>query len=119
MVKISNGRSFDSSVLPTRLESIMGRPVLPNSFVWVGQAGTTSLFHYLRQHPEIHMSPIKEPCYFASEIRPENLGLPFKRHVQRMSRNRNAVDGSPITPMGWLVTEWEEYLKLFANRRHE
>ena len=42
---------------------------LPNFFV-VGapKAGTTSLYHYLDQHPAIYMSPIKEPCFFAPEV---------------------------------------------------
>ena len=39
----------------------------PN-FMIVGAAksGTTSLYHYLNQHPEIYMSPIKEPLFFSS-----------------------------------------------------
>ena len=46
---------------------------MPNFFI-VGapKAGTTSLYHYLDQHPDIYMSPVKEPNYFAAEIRPEN-----------------------------------------------
>ena len=32
----------------------------------VARCGTTSLFHYLEQHPEIGMSKIKEPKYFSS-----------------------------------------------------
>lgn len=28
------------------------------------KAGTTSLHHYLRQHPQIYMNPIKEPTFF-------------------------------------------------------
>jgi hypothetical protein len=48
--------------------------VRPNFFlVGAPKAGTTSLYHYLRQHPQIYMSPIKEPNYFASEIRIENV----------------------------------------------
>lgn len=39
---------------------------LPNFFIVGAQkAGTTTLYHYLKQHPEIYMSPIKEPMYFA------------------------------------------------------
>jgi hypothetical protein len=47
--------------------------MLPNFFV-VGapKAGTTSIFHYLDQHPEVYMSPIKEPCHFAAEVHPGN-----------------------------------------------
>jgi hypothetical protein len=41
--------------------------IMPN-FIMVGVArcGTTSLFHYLEQHPEIGMSKVKEPKYFSS-----------------------------------------------------
>jgi hypothetical protein len=37
----------------------------PNFFIaGVGKAGTTSLYEYLRQHPQVFMSENKEPCYF-------------------------------------------------------
>jgi hypothetical protein len=41
---------------------------LPN-FLIIGasKGGTTSLYHYLRQHPDIYMSPMKEPNYFTDE----------------------------------------------------
>jgi hypothetical protein len=41
---------------------------LPN-FLVIGAAkgGTTSLYQYLRQHPDIYMSPMKEPNYFTDE----------------------------------------------------
>jgi len=40
---------------------------LPN-FLIIGaaKAGTTSLYHYLRQHPDVYMSPVKEPAYYTS-----------------------------------------------------
>jgi hypothetical protein len=41
----------------------------PNFFV-IGavKAGTTSLYHYLSQHPQVYLSPIKEPHYFSTDI---------------------------------------------------
>ncbi|MEC4893986.1 MAG: sulfotransferase [Oscillatoria sp. PMC 1050.18] len=41
---------------------------MPN-FLVLGapKAGTTALYHYLNQHPEIYMSPVKEPNFFAFE----------------------------------------------------
>jgi hypothetical protein len=41
---------------------------LPN-FLVIGAAkgGTTSLYYYLDQHPQIYMSPLKEPRFFALE----------------------------------------------------
>jgi hypothetical protein len=47
---------------------------LPTFFViGAGKAGTSSLHHYLDQHPEIQMSSNKEPHFFAG---PEN-GFPY------------------------------------------
>lgn len=41
---------------------------MPN-FLVIGamKSGTTSLHHYLRQHPEIYVSAVKEPSFFAFE----------------------------------------------------
>ena len=100
----------------------MNGPALPNFFiVGTGKAGTTSLHHYLRQHPQIYLSPIKEPCYFASEIRLENLSPPHLRHIERQSRKlpQRMADGKPVRPSGWLVSEWEDYVRLFQNVRAE
>jgi hypothetical protein len=39
---------------------------LPNFFIaGFSKSGTTSLYHYLKQHPQIYMSPVKEPNFFA------------------------------------------------------
>ncbi|HUP01468.1 MAG TPA: sulfotransferase [Gemmatimonadota bacterium] len=35
--------------------------------IGAGRSGTTSVYHYLAQHPEIYMSPVKEPNFFAYE----------------------------------------------------
>jgi hypothetical protein len=38
---------------------------MPNFFIIGAQkAGTTSLYHYLNQHPQVYMSPVKEPHFF-------------------------------------------------------
>jgi hypothetical protein len=56
--------------------------VLPTFFIiGAAKSGTTSLAYYLGLHPEIHMSPVKEPHFFAG---PEN-GLPYpKSRVDRL-----------------------------------
>lgn len=42
---------------------------LPNFFlIGAAKAGTTSLYSYLEQHPEIYMSPVKEPRFFTPEL---------------------------------------------------
>src|SRR5215212_10736723 len=41
-------------------------PTLPTFFiVGAAKSGTTSLYHYLSQHPDIYMSPNKEPHWFS------------------------------------------------------
>ena len=42
---------------------------LPNLFI-VGapKCGTTAMHHYLGQHPDVYMSPVKEPCFFGSDL---------------------------------------------------
>jgi hypothetical protein len=41
---------------------------MPN-FLIIGamKSGTTALYYYLEQHPEIYMSPVKEPNFFSQE----------------------------------------------------
>lgn len=42
------------------------RMTLPNFFIiGAAKSGTSSLYMYLNQHPEIYMSPIKEPHFFS------------------------------------------------------
>src|SRR5918994_33933 len=42
---------------------------MPNFFIVGAQkAGTTSLYHYLNQHPDVFMSPRKEPFFFDREL---------------------------------------------------
>lgn len=44
----------------------MRAPTLPNFFlVGAHKAGTTAVARFLGQHPEVFMSPVKEPRYFA------------------------------------------------------
>jgi Sulfotransferase domain len=48
----------------------MADPVrIPDSFI-VGapKSGTTALYEYLRQHPDIFMSPLKEPRFFSTDV---------------------------------------------------
>jgi hypothetical protein len=95
---------------------------LPNFFI-VGapKAGTTSLYNYLDQHPQIYMSAIKEPHFFAAEIRQENFGLELRRRIARDARGLREFLAGPRREkrFGGIVTDWEDYLRLFANANHE
>jgi hypothetical protein len=58
---------------------------MPNFFIVGAQkAGTTSLYQYLNQHPQVYMSPIKEPFFFDHEMDPKGgvVGREFEGHRQ-------------------------------------
>ena len=73
---------------------------LPNFFIIGAQkAGTSSVHHYLNQHPQIFMSPKKEPQYFS-----------FGRFMGSDKRLRKKTK---------MVYSWEDYIKLFSNVKEE
>jgi len=70
---------------------------MPN-FLVIGaaKAGTTSLYHYLNEHPQVFMSPIKETNFFA--FNGERLD----------GRSRRSRETFPVQTL-------EEYENLFAG----
>jgi hypothetical protein len=97
-------------------------PRLPNFFlVGAPKAGTTALYRYLDQHPEIYMSPIKEPHFLADEIRVQN----FTDQFQKMAAPRLAAQAEylrgPVSEKfsGGPISEWTDYLKLFQCVRSQ
>ena len=59
---------------------------LPN-FLIIGAAksGTTALYNYLRQHPQIYMSPVKEPRHFAFDAQDLDFRGPGDAQLHRSS----------------------------------
>jgi hypothetical protein len=97
-----------------------GRPdiPLPNFFlVGAPKAGTTSLYHYLDQHPQIYMSPVKEPHYFAEEIRFANFTEEFQRKAApQLKAFREYLQGPMSTRFSaGPVEDWADYVKLFQR----
>src|SRR5205085_12040837 len=94
----------------------------PNFFV-VGAAkcGTTTLYHILFQHPEIYMSPIKEPNYFCTDIKPEEFSEEFKLSEKRKNFDLDAFLQGPMTErrFGSYVRKPEDYKMLFKNVKNE
>ena len=95
---------------------------LPNFFLaGAPKAGTTSLYFYLDQHPEVFMSGIKEPGFFgAADVQ----SAPYRDMVLRyLERHRTAIqrylDGPQDQPAQYAILEWEDYLKLFRDVRDE
>ncbi len=73
---------------------------MPN-FLVIGarKAGTTSLYHYLDQHPDVFMSPVKEPNFFAIEgEKADYRGPDADTRINR-----------------WSVADPEEYQALFSG----
>jgi hypothetical protein len=66
---------------------------LPN-FIIIGAAksGTTALYHYLKQHPQIYMSPVKEPRFFAFEQGDLEFDGPGDRELHRSTTLSNLED---------------------------
>jgi hypothetical protein len=62
------------------------------------RTGTTSIYHYLRQHPGVFMSPVKETRYFAYLA------------VQAAGSSFTAVKG-------WQITDWRQYQAQFEGAR--
>jgi hypothetical protein len=57
---------------------------LPN-FLIIGaqKSGTTSIYEYLKEHPQIHMSPMKEPRFFAFEGEKPNFRGPGDQELYK------------------------------------
>lgn len=76
---------------------------MPNpNFLIIGaqKCGTTALYDALRQHPDIYMSPIKEPFYFVLNDAPPPYRVPTQEYAQRLRYS------------------WEEYTALFSAATH-
>lgn len=50
---------------PNRSDAEQQQNILPNFLIaGAAKSGTTSLYYYLKEHPDIYLSPVKEPCFF-------------------------------------------------------
>lgn len=95
---------------------------IPNFFV-VGapKAGTTALYAFLDQHPQVFMCPLKEPNYFADELRLENFALDEQPRLARETRALEDYLRGDLRAkrFGGLVSSWEDYVSLFRNASTE
>lgn len=81
----------------------------PNFFIiGASKSGTTSLYHYLKQHPQIYMSPVKEPRFFAFHGETLEIG----RYDQLSRKNLRLTLSDSITEPG-------DYLALFNGVKDE
>ncbi|NEP85829.1 MAG: sulfotransferase [Okeania sp. SIO2C2] len=68
--------------------------------IGVQKAGTTSVYGYLKEHPQVYMSPIKETNFFATDW-------------------ENNTEKKPDTGTRKRINSWERYCELFMNVKDE
>ena len=91
----------------------------PNFFVvGAAKAGTSSLENYLRKHPEIYISPIKEPHFFSEDINPTDFRSNFRK---RSSLNiKKYLSNYPLPPKHVAyIEDLPIYLELFREVKNE
>jgi hypothetical protein len=83
--------------------------LLPPTFLVIGayKAGTTSVHHYLQQHPEVYVPSRKEPNYFAFG----DVAVPVGA--------QQTFSPAPHPAAASSVTRREDYLRLFDGVRGE
>lgn len=95
------------------------KKIKPNLFiVGAAKAGTTSIYHYLNKHPDIYMSPIKEPHYFSKDIRCENFTQDECMNVcfdieKYLSKSK--LEEKHIA----FIDDYKQYLQLFREVKEE
>src|SRR3954462_6473419 len=88
---------------------------LPNFFV-VGAAksGTTSLYEYLKLHPEVYMAPIKETHHFSTDIDNTKFRANYARSLNKdLSKFLESDMEEGIFHA--FVKDWDEYSQLFKR----
>jgi len=93
--------------------------VNPNFFI-VGavKAGTTLLYHYLSQHSNIYMCPIKEPHHFCTDIRCEDFSQDYRRQTcfdMEKYLNKSPLQMKHIA----FIESRKQYLDLFREMKSE
>ncbi len=91
------------------------KKILP-TFIVVGanKGGTTSIYHYLKQHKQVYLSPVKEPHFFSKDI---DVNL-FKREFahNKLQDIDKYVNGDMKEEYhAAFIRDIEQYEKLFSK----
>ncbi len=80
------------------------------------RAGTTTICRVLEAHPQIYMSPIKEPHYFAMyDISMSNIRKKVKHSLAQFNLDKY-LHSEMATPVHrYYISDWDQYLMLFRN----
>lgn len=87
----------------------------PNFFlVGAAKAGTTALQQALGAHPDIYMSPLKEPNYFCTDIDPEKLTADLKGKLKAENIEEWILSGMKEERWRAYIRDEKLYALLFA-----
>jgi hypothetical protein len=88
---------------------------LPNFFiVGAAKSGTTSLYEYLKLHPEVYMTPIKETHHFSTDIDNTKFRPKYARSLNKdLSKFLESDMEEGIFQA--FVKDWNEYCQLFKK----
>ncbi len=91
----------------------------PNFFV-VGAAksGTTSVYNYIKPHPDVYLSPIKEPNFFSTDIDIEKFSKTYKKEIE-VDLDKFFQSGMKDEIHLTFIRDKENYLKLFSKVKNE
>ena len=88
---------------------------IPDFFlVGAAKAGTTALQQALDAHPDIYMSPLKEPNFFCSDIEPKNLNTDLKKKLEADHIEDWIQSGMPNSRWRAYLRDEKLYSALFA-----
>jgi hypothetical protein len=83
----------------------MEKPTLPTFLIiGAGKSGTTAVYHFLDEHPDVFMSPVKETNFFELE------GQPINKNTTDDPENLHHYPQS--------INTWSNYKKLFENAKN-
>lgn len=80
--------------------------------IGAAKAGTTSIDRLLRGHPEVYLSPIKEPCHFCPDVNALIRAEAARQVTIKLDKYLDA--GCPEIVHQHLVDRPEDYARLFA-----
>lgn len=94
-------------------------PSFQPSFFIVGaaKAGTTTLYNWLASHPDVYMSPVKEPNFFAKDIDTSKLRPQVKKRLDAQDLDGFISKGMNGTLHRAYITDANQYNDLFSGMK--
>ncbi len=90
---------------------------IPDFFIaGAPRCGTTTLYHAIQAYPDVYMSPVKEPHYFAmADIRKDLFRSRIKKDLSETEFNNWLHNAERPYMHRWYVEDWSLYTRLFER----